>query len=51
MAEKNYSFGVEEEYFIVDGDTKALRRKAAPAFLTDLKRKVGSVMNREMLQS
>lgn len=51
MAEKNYSFGVEEEYFIVDGDTKALRKKAAPAFLTDLKRKVGSVMNREMLQS
>jgi carboxylate-amine ligase len=51
MAEKNYSFGVEEEYFIVDGDTKALRKKAAPAFLADLKRKVGSVMNREMLQS
>ncbi|HVT56038.1 MAG TPA: carboxylate-amine ligase [Xanthobacteraceae bacterium] len=51
MTEKNYSFGVEEEYFIVDGDTKALRKKAAPAFLTDLKRKVGTVMNREMLQS
>jgi carboxylate-amine ligase len=51
MTEKNYSFGVEEEYFIVDGDTKDLRKKAAPAFLSELKRKVGSVMNREMLQS
>lgn len=51
MTEKNYSFGVEEEYFIVDGDTKSLRRKAAPAFLADLTRKVGSVVTREMLQS
>lgn len=51
MAEKNYSFGVEEEYFIVDADTKSLRRKAAPAFLAELTRKVGSVVTREMLQS
>lgn len=51
MTEKNYSFGVEEEYFIVDADTKSLRRKAAPAFLAELTRKVGSVVTREMLQS
>jgi carboxylate-amine ligase len=51
MAEKNYSFGMEEEYFIVDGDTKSLRRKASPAFLADLKRKVGRVATRELLQS
>lgn len=51
MAEKNYTFGMEEEYFVVDGDTKSLRRKASPAFLADLKRKVGPVATRELLQS
>jgi carboxylate-amine ligase len=51
MAEKNYTFGMEEEYFIVDSDTKSLRRKASPAFLADLKRKVGPVATRELLQS
>lgn len=51
MAEKNYSFGVEEEYFVVDGETKSLRKKASPAFLAELKRTVGPIVTREMLQS
>lgn len=51
MAEKNYSFGVEEEYFVVDGETKSLRKKASPAFLSALKRAIGPIVTREMLQS
>ena len=51
MAEKYYSFGVEEEYFVVDGETKSLRKKASPAFLAELKRTVGPIVTREMLQS
>ena len=51
MTEKNYSFGVEEEYFVVDGETKSLRKKASPAFLAELKRAIGPIVTREMLQS
>lgn len=48
---ENYSFGMEEEYFIVDAETKSLRRKASPAFLSALKRAIGPAVTREMLQS
>lgn len=51
MAEKNYSFGMEEEYFVIDAETKSIRRKASPAFLTALKRAIGPAVTREMLQS
>ena len=51
MAEKNYSFGVEEEYFVVDGETKSLRKKASPAFFAELKRAIGPIVTREVLQS
>jgi carboxylate-amine ligase len=51
MAEKNYSFGMEEEYFVIDAETKSIRRKASPAFLTAVKRAIGPSVTREMLQS
>lgn len=51
MVENNYSFGMEEEYFVVDAQTKSIRRKASPAFLTALKRAIGPAVTREMLQS
>ncbi|MBK8007204.1 MAG: carboxylate-amine ligase [Rhizobiales bacterium] len=50
MAE-NYSFGIEEEYFIVDADTKAVQRRMPSAFLAALKTGLGSAVTREMLQS
>jgi carboxylate-amine ligase len=42
---------MEEEYFIVDAETKSLQRKASPAFLIALKRAIGPAVTREMLQS
>jgi glutamate---cysteine ligase / carboxylate-amine ligase len=51
MAEKNYSFGVEEEYFVVDGETKSLRKKASPGFFNALQKSIGPVVMHEMLQS
>ena len=46
----NYSFGMEEEYFVIDAETKSIRRKASPAFLSALKRAIGPAVTREMLQ-
>jgi carboxylate-amine ligase len=50
MAE-NYSFGIEEEYFIVDAETKAVQRRMPSAFLAALKTSLGASVMREMLQS
>jgi carboxylate-amine ligase len=47
----NYSFGIEEEYFIVDAETKAVQRRMPAAFLAALKTGLGSAVMREMLQS
>jgi carboxylate-amine ligase len=47
----NYSFGIEEEYFIVDAETKAAQRRMPAAFLAALKTGLGSSVTREMLQS
>jgi carboxylate-amine ligase len=46
-----YSFGIEEEYFIVDAETKAVQRRMPSAFLAALKTGLGSAVMREMLQS
>jgi len=46
-----YSFGIEEEYFIVDAETKAVQRRMPAAFLAALKTGLGSAVMREMLQS
>ena len=47
----NYSFGIEEEYFIVDVETKAVQRRMPAAFLAALKSGLGASVMREMLQS
>lgn len=47
----SYSFGIEEEYFIVDAETKAVQRRMPAAFLAALKSGLGPAVTREMLQS
>jgi glutamate---cysteine ligase / carboxylate-amine ligase len=47
----NYRFGMEEEYFVVNAETKSIERKASPAFLVALKRAIGPAVTRELLQS
>jgi carboxylate-amine ligase len=46
-----YQFGIEEEYFVVDGDSKAVLRKMRSAFVMALKRDLGPTVTREMLQT
>ncbi len=46
-----YQFGIEEEYFVVDGDSKAVLRKMRSAFVMALKRNLGPTVTREMLQT
>ncbi|HXY89053.1 MAG TPA: carboxylate-amine ligase [Xanthobacteraceae bacterium] len=46
-----YRFGMEEEYFVVNAETKSIERKASPAFLIALKRAIGPAVTRELLQS
>jgi carboxylate-amine ligase len=47
----SFSFGIEEEYFIVDAETKAVQRRMPAAFLAALKTGIGSAVTREMLQA
>ena len=46
-----YQFGIEEEYFVVDGESKAVLRKMRSAFVMALKRNLGPTVTREMLQT
>lgn len=46
-----FSFGIEEEYFIVDAETKAMQRRMPAAFLAALKKDIGPSVTREMLQA
>jgi carboxylate-amine ligase len=46
-----YRFGIEEEYFVVDAETKAIQRKMPAAFILALKRDLGKTVTREMLQA
>lgn len=46
-----YQFGIEEEYFVVDGESKAILRKMRSAFVMALKRNLGPTVTREMLQT
>ncbi len=48
---EDYTFGIEEEYFIVDAATKAVTRKSTTAFLIALKKAIGPAVTREMLQA
>ncbi len=47
----NFSFGIEEEYFLVDGETKAVVLERPPQFLADVKAALGDQVATEMLQS
>jgi carboxylate-amine ligase len=48
---EDYTFGIEEEYFIVDAVTQAVTRKSTTAFLIALKKAIGPAVTREMLQA
>ncbi len=47
----NFQFGIEEEYFIVDAETKAVQRRMPTAFILALKRNLGQAVTREFLQA
>ena len=53
--EHDFSFGIEEEYFLVDAETKALARAMPAPFLEAAqraaKRACGGQVTREMLQA
>src|SRR3954471_17975081 len=46
-----YKFGIEEEYFLVDAETKSVAREMPDSFLTKLKSMTGGQVMGEMLQS
>jgi glutamate---cysteine ligase / carboxylate-amine ligase len=45
-----YSFGIEEEYFVVDKRSGAVRQEMSQAFLADLHRRFGDQVTTELLQ-
>lgn len=47
----NYSFGLEEEYFLVDAQTKSVARAMPETFLADAKKATGDQVTNEFLQS
>jgi carboxylate-amine ligase len=51
MMSETYQFGIEEEYFLVDADTKAIVVTRPPNFLSDLKQTLGDRVSGEMLQA
>ena len=46
-----YKFGIEEEYFLVDAETKSVAREMPPTFLEKLKSMTDGQAMGEMLQS
>jgi hypothetical protein len=46
-----YKFGIEEEYFLVDAETKSVAREMPPTFLEKLKSVTDGQAMGEMLQS
>jgi carboxylate-amine ligase len=47
----DYKFGIEEEYFLVDAETKSVAREMPESFLAKLKSMTGGQVMGEMLQS
>ena len=47
----DYKFGIEEEYFLVDAETKSVSRQMPEAFLKEVKEVTGGQAMGEMLQS
>ena len=48
---KDYKFGIEEEYFLVDAETKSVARQMPEAFLAAVKEATGGQVAGEFLQS
>ena len=46
-----FSFGIEEEYFVVELDNKRLATRSRPYFLRDCRKSLGDIVQKEMLQS
>ena len=46
-----YKFGIEEEYFLVDAETKTIAREMPEAFLAAADKATGGLVKGEMLQS
>lgn len=47
----SYSFGIEEEFFVVDAQTHAVQRRMPSGFFDELKEEMGESVSVEMLQS
>jgi len=48
---QHYRFGIEEEFFVVDAVTKAVRRRMPQAFFEHLREELGPSVTVEMLQA
>src|SRR5262245_19590962 len=48
-AADSFSFGIEEEFFVVDADSKAIALTRPPEFLDNAKRELGDQVRVEML--
>lgn len=46
-----FTFGIEEEYFVVEQDNKRLANRSRPYFLRDCRKSLGELIHKEMLQS
>lgn len=46
-----FTFGMEEEYFVVEVDHRRLASRSRPYFLRDCRRELGDLVQKEMLQS
>lgn len=47
----DYRFGIEEEFFVVDAESKAVQRRMPTGFFDQLKQTLGDVVAVELLQS
>lgn len=46
-----FTFGIEEEFFVVEQDNKRLANRSRPFFLRDCRKALGDLVQKEMLQS
>lgn len=46
-----FTFGIEEEYFVIELDNKRLANRSRPYFLRDCRKTLGALLQKEMLQS
>jgi len=48
---EDYKFGIEEEFFLIDADTRAVTNTRPEAFFAEIKRELGGQVAGEMLQA